>query len=109
MVNITKKLGKVKLQTSTPPTSDLLPNLTSKHTEHTEINHRNLHVLRTQQLFEKKKTAIDENKTETIGVQRLHSLQTITATVYPINLLHFTPVHQTNAVYGNIHPENPNL
>lgn len=62
-------LGKVKLQTSTPPTSDLLPNLTSEHTEHTEINHRNLHVLRTQQLFEKKK-AIDEHKTETSGVQR---------------------------------------
>lgn len=47
MVNITKKLGKVKLQTSTPPTSDLLPNLTSEHTEHTEINHRNLRT-RTQ-------------------------------------------------------------
>lgn len=97
------------MQTSTPPTSDLLPNLTSEHTEHTEINHRNLHVLRTQQLFEKKKTAIDEHKTETSGVQRLHSLQTISATVYAINLLHFTPVHQTNVVYGNIHPENPHL
>ena len=96
------------MQTSTPPTSDLLPNLTSEHTEHTEINHRNLQVLRTQQLFEKK-TAIDEHKTETSGVQRIHSLQTISATVYPINLLHFTPVHQTNVVYGNIHPENPHL
>lgn len=96
------------MQTSTPLTSDLLPHLTSEHTEHTEINHRNLHVLRTQQLYEKK-TAIDEHKTETNGVQRLHSRQTITATVYPINLLHFTPVHQTNVVYGNIHPENPNL
>ena len=47
------------MQTSTPPTSDLLPNLTSEHTEHTEINHRNLHVLRTQQLFEKKQRSMN--------------------------------------------------
>lgn len=90
------------MQSSTPPTSDLLPNLTFEHTKHTEINHRNLHVLRTQQLFEKE-TAIDEHETETNGVQRLHSLQIITATVYPINLLHFTPVYQTNVVYGNMY------